>query len=198
MKSMSISFKFLCIFATTIMVGFWLYKFIEDHDVTLIEYKALEDLDESISPETTLCFYNTFFPNEDFNITSSSKFSFKYIEFLKKGYVKDVKAYNDIEYDQVSVNLENHLKKITFVWKAGKMPPGYPCKDVSYCPFYNVKNNYNGFSNDGHFLKCFGIALNNTYAKDVATMMVTFNSTLKNVIRKSLIVHVFFNFISVN
>ena len=67
MKSMSISFKFLCIFATTIMVGFWLYKFREDHDLTLIEYKALQGLDESIYPETTLCFFNAFFPNEDFN-----------------------------------------------------------------------------------------------------------------------------------
>ena len=187
-----IFFKFLCIFATAIMVGFWLYKFKQDHDVTLIEYKALEELDEYIHPETTLCFYNAFIPNVNFNITSEKLFSFNYLEYFK-GNFKNVEEYNDIEYDQVSVNLNNHLKKIELVWGAGKKPRDYPCKDVSYCPYYNVKNNYNGFSNDGFFLKCFGITINNTYAKDVAIMTLMFNDTLKNAIRSSAVVQVFFN-----
>ena len=101
MKSMSISFKFLCIFATTIMVGFWLYKFIEDHDVTLIEYKALEDIDDFIYPEITICFYNAFFQNEDFNITFTNKFTMKYLAYIKGKEVKDFKAFNGIEYDRV-------------------------------------------------------------------------------------------------
>ena len=117
-------FKFLCILTTTVMVGFWLYKFMEDHDVTLIEYKELDDLDEFIYPETTLCFYNAFFPNEDFNITSTSKFYIKYLAYIK-GKLKDVETYNDIEYEQISVDLEDHIKKITITWEAGKKPSDY-------------------------------------------------------------------------
>ena len=199
MKILFISFKVLCIFATVIMVGFWLYKFKQDHDVTLIEYKELEDLDEFIYPETTLCFYNAFIPNENFNVTltkllfQSRKSLLKYIAYFK-GNVKDVKAYNDIKYDQISVNLDDYLQKIKFVWKAGKVPPGYPCKDINHCPYYNVINNYNGFSNDNDLLKCFGISLNNPYAKDVTNMRIIFNSTLKNAIKRSSFVKVFFNY----
>ena len=177
-------FKFLCILATTVMVGFWLYKFMEDHDVTLIEYKELDDLDEFIYPETTLCFYNAFFPNEDFNITSTSKFYSKYSAYIK-GKLKDVETYNDIKYDQISVDLEDHIKKITITWEAGKKPSDYLCKDVNDCPYYSITNNYNGFSNDGVLLKCFGIALKNPYANDITSMRLIFNSTLKNVIKRS-------------
>ena len=175
------------------MVGFWLVKFKNDADVTLIEYKEIEDFDELIYPVTTFCFFNAFYLSKSLNVTTRKSFSKKYLAYLK-GKRKDVEAYNDLEYGQVSVNPGKHLKWIKIIWKANKTPPDYPCKDVNGCHYYNVKNNYNGFSTEGHFLKCFGIELNKTYAKDVSSMRLAFNKTLKSTIRTSMAVQVFFNY----
>ena len=179
-------FKFLCILATAFMVGFWLVKFKQDHDVTLIEYKAIEDFDELIHPVTTLCFYKSFYMNKSLN-------ALEYIDYLE-GKRKDVNRYHDIDYDKVSVNLHEHFRNITIRWKPSKTPSDSPCKDVNDCQYYNLKNNYNGFSNEGHFIKCFGIEVNKTYAKDVSSMSVFFNKNLKNAIGTSWMVQAFFNY----
>ena len=78
MKSINIClnfYKFLCIFATAFMVGYWLFKFGKNYDATLIEYKSLDDTDDLIYPELTLCFYHPFLQNERFNITKDKRFN---------------------------------------------------------------------------------------------------------------------------
>ena len=188
-----IFFKVLCILATAFMVGFWLVKFKKDHDVTLIEYKAIEEFDEYVHPETSICFYNSFYRDKRFNVTLRKRFSERYIKYLK-GMHKDVDAYNEIEYDQVSVDLFKHVKYIGIVWNANKMPPDYPCKNLKDCQFYHLKNNYNGFTNEGTFIKCFGIELNRTYAKDISSILLVFNKNLKKALTTSWMVSVFLNY----
>ena len=39
------TFKFICFATAFSMAGYWIFKFSKNEDITLIEYKAIKDLD---------------------------------------------------------------------------------------------------------------------------------------------------------
>ena len=188
------TFKFFCICATVFMVGYWLFKFQKNNDVTLIEYKSLDDpaiINDMINIELTICAVFPFISNR-FNLTIVKQIRWKYFDFLKgKG---NYGKFKDIQYDQVTTNLGSHLEQVRFKWKPGRTPKKKTCRDAHNCPYFALENNYNGFNQEGLFQKCFGTKLNNKYAKDVLTIRLMFNESLKNEISDAISVQVFFNY----
>ena len=77
------SFKLLCFCTTAFMVGFWIYKYQENEDVTVIEYKSLDKEINFTYPEVTLCFATPKFRNEDINFTREPEFTQRYTNYLK-------------------------------------------------------------------------------------------------------------------
>ena len=112
-------FKCLCVLATAFMVGYWLVKYQQNYDITLIEYKSLDDISEFIYPELSICFVNPFLGNQSLNDTQKYKFSKTYRLYLKGSY--DSKEYRALQYDDVSVNLAKYFKTLNIGWKAGNI-----------------------------------------------------------------------------
>ena len=44
-------FKFLCFLTAGFMVGFWIYEYQKNEDITLIEVKTLKEADDTLYPE---------------------------------------------------------------------------------------------------------------------------------------------------
>ena len=179
------------------MVGYWLFKFERNSDITLIEYTSLDDLfmaNDQAYPELTICVFNPFIV-ERFNITNTTGIKWKYYNYLKgKGYSK---TFKDIQYEDVTVNLADYLDTVRVHWKAGRVPKtGLKgrCNDTRNCPYYTFKTNYNGFEQEELFQKCFGTELNKMYVKDVLSIRLMFNESLKNVINDTAAVYVSFNY----
>ena len=54
-------FKLSCLVALVSMTIYWFYKFIiEDEDLCLVDYKAVEKVDELPLPMVSMCFRNPF------------------------------------------------------------------------------------------------------------------------------------------
>ena len=58
MGHLVVAFKLSCIIAAGFMIGFWIYKYHKNDDITLIEYKPMTELDDFVLPELTICLRN--------------------------------------------------------------------------------------------------------------------------------------------
>ena len=68
------TFKILCVCTTIFMVGYWLYKFEKNEDLTSIEYQSLDKIKDMTYPEITICFQGLQFKNEPMNTTNKNNF----------------------------------------------------------------------------------------------------------------------------
>ena len=177
------SFNFLCITATCFMVGYWVYKILKNEDVTLIEYILFENTEKPILPELTLCFLNPFLFSKLGN-ASSGLSSEGYLKYFR-GETDSNERYSKINYEDVTINLPEHLNAIQIFLSSGKL---LICNTGENCPYANFKTNYNGFAvpHNELFVKCFGIEINQEYSKDVRSMIVDFKTTLAEELRQNV------------
>ena len=186
-------FKFLCVLATAFMVGYWMVKYERNDDLTLIEYKLLDDVSDLIYPELSICFFYPFLRNDRFNVTKDDGFSWEYYRYLKGLYNFD--KFKDIEYDEVTINLLEYFSKSVISWKAGRGPANSTiCWGARNCPYLTLKNNYNGFSITPIFFKCYGVEIKKEFAKNIQNVRLVFKRKLKHVIRQFKAVKVLFNY----
>ena len=190
-------FKCLCILATAFMVGYWLFKFEKNSDVTLIEYKSIDEMPDFIYPELSICFLNPFVVSESLNVTNNYKFYTRYSEYLK-GKIES-KEYEALKYENASVNLANYLKELNIGWKPKKNPRNpkkqiTKYRDLKNCPYATFKNNYNGFARGYDFNKCFGVEMNKDIGTDVTHFQIVFDGSLSEIIRQVGATIVLFNY----
>ena len=182
MKSINAIFRVLCILATAFMIGYWLYKFQKNEDITLVEYKPVDELHEAVIwPELSFCFRGPFL-NERLSNISNGLNKIDYYQYLigQKNYGK---TYHDISYENVTLNLFDYFSYISIHWKSIDDNFIDNCTSIQDCPYFKFKNNYNGVLLEG-FYKCFGLEINQEYAKDIAYYYLKFESTLRNVTRE--------------
>ena len=56
-NSFRVTFKVVCVFVVTWMIGFWFYKFIiDDRDIGIVDYISIEDDDDFDLPMPYMCF----------------------------------------------------------------------------------------------------------------------------------------------
>ena len=63
MKSLELSifiFKILCGIAAVVMIGYWIFKFNKNDDVSAIEYISYETHSDIVYPELSICFISPF------------------------------------------------------------------------------------------------------------------------------------------
>ena len=100
------------------MVGYWMYKYQKNEDITLVEYKSLDKIKEAIYPEPTICFVEPFLTNESLYVTKDRNFSQKYNSYLSGKKYDD--NFKQIEYDQVTPNLTQYFDRLRVLWKPEK------------------------------------------------------------------------------
>ena len=107
-------FLVICIFGALILTINCIREYILDQDVTHIEYKKFHEESDRIYPSITLCFTKPFVENKlkQIEITIDT-----YTDFLS-GENHNNTSWNssllDIDYDNVSIHLMDHLHNIKF------------------------------------------------------------------------------------
>ena len=182
-------FKFLCITAAGFMIGYWILIFYTNKDLTLIDYKAIEDVKDLIYPQPSICFVTPFINNQLLNVSDNERYNHPYLRFLEGD--GNYELYKSINYSQVTPNLGNYFKWLMFFWKPGKSQIKTYCSNIRECPYLKFKNHYNGFWST-YFMKCFSIEIDSEYIRDIRQFYVAFNSEFRNVLNQVLQTVVFF------
>ena len=168
-----LSYKVLCIMVTAGMVFYWIIEYNRNADITLVEYKFFETMGNAIHPELSICFENPFI-DERLKEINSSLNSQKYLQYLR-GEILGNESYQRINYDNVTVDLEEYIVGIDIQRFNGSSP--MYCSNSHNCEFVKFKNIANGFISSYQFYKCFGIQLNKDYANDISIVTLIFNAS---------------------
>ena len=89
---LDILFKALCMITVVVMMTYWLYKYTNDEDVCLVDYKPIKQAKDIQYPDVSLCFQ---YPGRLNQKVSS------------------------INYTRVSVNMTNYYLQTVVMWKNG-------------------------------------------------------------------------------
>ena len=165
-------FHVLCLFTTTALVGYWMYKFSMDEDLSVLEYKQydMKDVnDTSNSPylSQTICFRNPFITSKKTHLNSSEKHR---VEAFLAG-SEDVE-YPDFDYNSLAMNLTDYVKKYYIRWRNGTRQH-YDDSDI---PWKMVYHGFNGFY-VGKFFRCFTLK---TPSSDVVASYILIDNQVHN------------------
>ena len=183
-------FRILCVVAAGFMVGYWIYKYHNNEDMTLIEYKSFTLSDDTLYPEFTLCVWDPFM-DAKFNYTNRvTKES--YLQYLN-GSISVNDSLTNVRFDSVTVNLFEYLNHVDIGMKVGDKDISHRCTNTTVCSFINFRNNFNGFAILG-FLKCFGFEINRRYSSNISYVSMRFKNTLPDVLKQVGKVYAMFNY----
>ena len=174
------------------MVGYWVYKFCMNEDITVIEYKTLRNADNAVFPEFSICFARPFL-NEKLRQAGGQLTKENYIEYLK-GDATNNETYMNIKYEEITFDLFDYLHRINVVTRAGRNLTGYGCTNRQSCHLLNLKHTYDGFDITGSiFFRCFGIEIKRSRIKDVFSINMSFKKTLEIILAELEGVYALFN-----
>ena len=187
-----ISFKVLCIFTTSFMVGFWIHKYNMNEDISLVEYKKLKAEANIVYPELTICFPYPFL-NEEFYKFGNGLNKVNYLEYLR-GDIASNETFQKVRYDEVTFDLFDHLDSINVAARSDQTLTNYNCTNRQNCNILQFKNNYNGFDPMLYgFYKCFGIEINKHHLGDILAINISFKKSLMKIMKEVDSAFVMFN-----
>ena len=158
-------FTAFCTLAVILMISYWMYKYYNDEDLCLVDYKPIEELQEESLPILSLCYYHPFIKDKQINTKFNDS---HYVEHLK-GNVHE-ENFKHIQYKMIALNLQNSIAGFYIGWRNGSTQL-FESKNVPY--MVNFLNTFNGFFH-GDFINCFGLGVNEEYKKDIAHSTVFF------------------------
>ena len=100
-SSLATLFRILCLVTAGFMVGYWMYKFHKNEDVTLIEYKTFSGIEDTLYPEFTLCIMDPFMGTKFNNESGMTKEI--YLQYLN-GSVSGNDALMNAKYESMTVS----------------------------------------------------------------------------------------------
>ena len=107
-------FKALCVVSASFMVGYWIYKYHSNEDITTIEYKKLRNGDDIVFPELTICFTDPFL-NETLGKIDRKLSRQQYVEYLKGNVIDSDKTFMNIDYEGITFDLFEYLEDVS-IW----------------------------------------------------------------------------------
>ena len=115
-KSLIDVFKLLCLVTACFMIGFWIFKYQKNEDVTLIDYKSFKDAKETFYPELTICVLRPIL-KQKINNASLGVNEETYLQYLV-GAIQGNETYKEISYEEVTINLFDFLGPIDIELKS--------------------------------------------------------------------------------
>ena len=174
------------------MVGYWFYKFQKNEDISVIEYKPFKDAENTLYPELNFCLVNPFLSNELNNISQGLDRRM-YFDYLLGNFPAN-ETFENISYEEVTINFFDYLYSIRLEWKDKSIPSGY-CKAEPDCPYLSFRNTYNGFFNKGKtFIKCFGITTNNMYTHNISRISLFMAHAFKEMLDEDVLTVLFLHY----
>ena len=111
-------FKFMCCIIALFMVGFWIFKFIRNEDVSTIEYISYDSNKDIAYPEISICILRPFIYQ---NLTghSGSNVSVKDYEGYLRGDTMFSEEYAKTNFDHVTLDLFDYVQVVEVLMKNG-------------------------------------------------------------------------------
>ena len=97
-------FHVLCFLLTTFLIGRCLYQYLQDKDVSQIEYHEFHDKEGSIYPSFSICFQGPILEDKLKEITGLAVKDWDYILHLYG--IRFNESFQKIDYDQVTIDLK--------------------------------------------------------------------------------------------
>ena len=160
-------FKACCSLAVISMVGYWMYKYYQDEDLCLVDYKSIQDVHEESLPVLSMCFYNPF--EEDKLKQLDPKFNATYYVEHLKGSIFEEK-FKQARHQNLEFDLNEYRAAFVVMWKNGTKQI-FKEKDVQ--PIVYFSKTFDGFYY-GYFMSCYGLGVNEPYTKEISFSMVYF------------------------
>ena len=186
------SFKVLCFTAAASMLVYWGIEFRRDEDVSLVEITSFGSRQDILQPEVTVCIVQPFLKEKLSNNNSERNIK-GYIRYLA-GNIKGNEVYNKIVFENVTINLLDHIVNIYVMWKNGTNEVMSTCNDLNDCPFVKFRKSLCTLSSHIILFKCFGMELRHKYADYVNSVILHFNSNLKESLKNAEAVFVTSNY----
>ena len=177
-----IIFKLLCCIAAFFMVGFWIFKFHENEDVSAIEYISYESHSNIIYPEMTICINHPFLYDNlslDSGVNVSTMEYYLYI-LGKRSFREE---YRHISYSNVTLNILEYVQDVNLFMRNDTFENRKRCEGIETCPYVSFKNNFNGFIKN-RITRCSGFHVNLTSSGNVEALSVGFKPELSNILNQ--------------
>ena len=179
MKSLELSifiFKILCGIAAVVMIGYWIFKFNKNDDVSAIEYISYETHSDIVYPELSICFISPFTSPILFWSSSGNISATEYEEYIngKKIFREE---YTKIDFYDVTLDIFEYVEHIHIYMRNQIIPEPLICQKLDDCPYVRFKNSFDGFFN-GWITRCFGFDVNSKMVNNVNSLYVLFKKDL--------------------
>ena len=120
---------------TCIMVGYWVFKYNRNDDITLTEYKAFSSNADAIYPELSICLTTPFLTNK-FATLNTNVTKEMYLEYLRGETMLNDTGLN-IDYEQVSPDLIDFVNSMTIRTRSESTEATYSCPEARNCNYIN-------------------------------------------------------------
>ena len=178
-----IAFKFICWMAALFMVGFWIYRFHENEDVSAIQYVLYEKEMDLGYPEMSICIIMPFI-YENLSLNSSINVSVNEYNNYLTGHSTFREAYRSISFNNVTLNLLEHVQEVVLYRKNKKEAShNLSCEVLQDCPYVKLRSNFNGTS-EGTTVRCFGFEIDRKNSGTVVSLTVIFKPDLNELLHK--------------
>ena len=182
-------FKGSCMIATISIIVYWIHVYRKNEDVSHIEVKSIETMKEITIPELSLCLIQPFL-DEKLHKISPELGRKNYASYLV-GEFNVTEMYRRIDFDNVTIDLVEHLGFLNFTWRNGSMDN---CTDNENCPFGRIRNSLNLLLWKRIFTKCFTLELNHYHAGQISGINLMFKPTIMSSLRNAKDVVASWNF----
>ena len=164
------------------MVVFWVVKYSQNEDVSAISYVSYEDQMEIGYPEMSICItmpfiYQNLSLNLNINVSAN-----EYNQYLN-GNTTFREEYRSIDYNNVTLNLLDHVQEIILSGRNKTAATDLRCKEPQDCPYVKFRSNFNGVSK-GTTIRCFGFEKDRKRNEKVMALTVIFKPGLKEMLNK--------------
>lgn len=175
-----IIFKVLCGIAASFMVGFWIFKFNENEDVSAIEYISYETHSDITYPELSICInkpfiYDNLSLDPEVNVSMDEYHQYIIGESIFR------EEYRNISYSNVTLDMFEYVQYVQLYMRNENNQKIKQCNEIKACPYVSFANNFNGFIK-GMSTRCFGFHVNLKISGNVEALHVMFKSELNDML----------------
>ena len=160
-------FKFSCFTTVICMVSLWVHKYMQDGDLCLVDYKALENTVDLEFPDVSLCFLleNAFIQDK---LTDLNTTTWNYIHHLWGNLFNE--NLTKIDYNEVTLNLQDYYERTVVTYRNGT-------HNLSQSADVSIHETTNDFTM-GLFRKCFTIDTTNVNMDNAKSLSHVFSREL--------------------
>ena len=182
-KISSLTFKAICSIAAGFMIGFWIFKYHENEDVSAVEYVSYETQTDLAYPVLSVCTFTPFIYQNLFWNSSAHVSANEYNRYIH-GLSAFREEYKGIIFDNVTLNLLEHVQEVVIKTRNEKDVRKLSCNDVKNCSYIKFKINYEG-TKGGYAIRCVGFEVHQERLGAIDLLKVIFKPNLIDMLTKA-------------